>query len=80
MRHPGGRPKGVQCQHIRERYEPHCKKSARVRIVLEISGTTGVRRISSTRCWEHYVALENNARKTGSPFRIISVRILRSEV
>jgi len=67
-----GRPPGqVNCQYMPTADAgSRCRLAARVRIAVQLGEGDVV--VSIVRCWKHYVALENAARKPSSTITVIS--------
>lgn len=58
-----GRPSQPSCD-FRDDRGHSCLNAARVEVIVTMpnTGSTGQSKVSTLRCWEHYLALENAAR------------------
>ena len=73
------RKKGsITCQMMETAVSPSCGKMARVEVTVRMkNGQGGYSKIKTLRCWVHYLALENAARKS-STMSVVEAKLFRS--
>jgi len=68
----------ITCQYMETAVSPSCGKMARVEVTVRMNNAQGgYSEIRTLRCWEHYLALENAARKS-STMNVVEAKLFRS--